>query len=468
MLRGPRLPIAITATVAGLAVPTVASAHALSGSVQTPLPFVAYVAGAGVAVAVSFLLIALSDPGPPAETPPGPIRQVPRIVRLALRVIGLVGWLWIVAQTLIGGSSDGDVASLFLWVYGWIGLAILCAIVGPVWRWIDPFTTLHDLGAWGLRRLGIAGIAPQPWPVRLGPWPAVVGFAFFVWLELVARVLDGRLLGMTLIGYTLVTLVGMAQYGRDPWRARGETFSVWFATLGRLAAWAPVDGGTGGEVRRRPFGSGLVSEPWSLALLVLLAIGTGSIIYDGVSQTELFFDLFGIPSTTLATVLLGAFLGILVAAVLAVATRVGLAAMGAGLLPVAVGYLIAHYLSTLLIDGQRILIAISDPFQQGWDLFGTAFSEPDASWLPTELMWTIQVGAVVVGHVVGAWAGHAAARREAARTGEEGVDARASQVPLAILMVALTAVTLWSLGQNLVFETGEDVPGVAAVAGTPR
>jgi len=456
------VPAALAAGLAGVLVPTVASAHALSGRLQSPLPFVAYVAGAGVAVAVSFLLIALSDPGPPADAQSGRIRTVPALVRVPLRALGLLGWLWVVAQTIIGGSSDGDVASLFLWVYGWIGLAILSALVGPVWRWVDPFTTLHDLGAWLLRRLHVQGIRPHPWPERLAIWPAVIGFAFFVWLELVPKVGDGRLLGMTLIAYTLITLAGMSQYGRDAWRERGETFGVWFALLGRLARHALVEDGSDRRVQRRPFGAGLVSEAWTVALLALLALGTGSIIYDGLSQTEVFFELFGIPNTMTGTLIMGAFLAVLVGAVLFVARRVGSAAMGAGLLPVAVGYLIAHYHSTLLIDGQRIVVALSDPLQQGWDLFGTAFTDAQTAWLPTEVMWTIQVGAVVVGHVVGAWAGHAAARRSA----DGQTEPRRSQLPLAILMVALTAITLWSLGQNLVFEGHETMAGAArALAG---
>jgi len=369
----------------------------------------------------------------------------------------------VVAQTIVGGSSDSDVASLFLWVFGWIGIAIVSALLGPVWPWLDPFTTLHDLGAWLLRRSRIRGIAPQPWPARLGAWPAVIGFAFFVWLELVAGVGEGRPLGMTLIAYTLVTLVGMAQFGRDPWRERGETFGVWFGVLGRLALFAPVDAGTGGEVRRRPFGAGLLAGPWDRALLVLIALGTGSIIYDGLSQTELFFDLFGIPSVAIGTLLMAVFLAALVVAVVFVAGRVGTAAMAAGLLPVAVGYLIAHYLSTLLTDGQRIVVALSDPFQQGWDLFGTAFLEPETAWLSTEVLWTIQVGAVVVGHIVGAWAGHAASRVGADGSGGSG-QPRRSQVPLAVLMIALTALTLWSLGQNLVFE-GQEGAATAAWRG---
>ena len=109
---------------------------------------------------------------------------------------------------------------------------------------------------------------------------------------------------------------------------------------------------------------------------MLVALGVGSILFDGLSQTQIWFDLFGAPG------LLGPdrpavrLPGHLVAAALLVTRVVGIAATGAGLLPIAVGYLIAHYLTYLLIDGQRIVIALSDPFQRGWDLFGTAFHEP--------------------------------------------------------------------------------------------
>jgi hypothetical protein len=432
--------------------------------VETPLPFVAYLGGAAAAVAVSFVLVAMSDAGPVRAWTPDRVRIVPRVVRLLLRTLGLIAWLWVAAQALIGGTSDGDVASLFLWTYGWIGLAILSAFLGPVWSWIDPFTTLHDIGAWVLRRVGIRGIAPAPWPDRLGWWPAVAGFAFFVWLELVPRIAEGPALGVVMLGYTAVTLVGMAQYGRDPWRERGETFSVWFALLGRLAAFAPVGPPGSGRIARRPFGAGLTGEAWPLALVVLVTIGTGSIIYDGLSQTKLFFDLFGLADNVSGTLILGAFLLLLVTLVLAVGRRVGRAAMGAGLLPVAVGYLIAHYLSALLVDGQRILISISDPFNQGWDLFGTAFSEPTSDWLAVGAVWTIQVGSVVIGHIVGAWAGHGVARPVAGQRA-----GRAWELPLAMLMVGLTTVTLWSLGQNLVFETGAMSTGSAAPAATaPR
>ena len=154
-----------------------------------------------------------------------------------------------------------------------------------------------------------------------------------------------------MIGYTAFTLAMMAQFGRDEWRSQGETFTVWFRLLGRLAWFRLVD--EDGRVERRTFGSGLLEPGWTRADVTLAAFGVSSIIFDGLSQTQAFFDVFGSPDTLEKTVLLFAWLGVVVALAYLVGRTVGLAAIGAGLLPIAVGYLIAHYLTYLLIDGQR-------------------------------------------------------------------------------------------------------------------
>ncbi|HYO42729.1 MAG TPA: hypothetical protein VES19_05965, partial [Candidatus Limnocylindrales bacterium] len=459
--------------------PVVALAHGLSPTYQSPLPLAIYLAGAAATVALSFVFVLARDlrAGP---TVPGRVTPVPAVVRHGLRAIGLLGWAWMMAQGIAGGSSPGAVADLFLWVYGWVGIAILSALVFPIWEWLDPFATLHDLGAGLLRRLGVTGWAPSGLPRGARVWPAAAGFAFFVWLELAATP-DNAALTLILAGYTVFTLALMAQYGRNAWRAGGETFTVWFRTLNRLAAIgvapasatgvAPTagvdpDAVDGRAVLRRPFASGLLEGTWETPRIVLVAIGTGSIIFDGLSQTVAFASVFGAPALPLNTLLLVAFLGIIAGAALVVARTVSPGAIGAGLLPIATGYLVAHYLTYLLIDGQRILIALSDPLQQGSDLFGTAFFEPTAGWLPPGLVWTAQLAAVVGGHMLGAWAGHVAAQRDMDAAayangngngnGRAGRDlrhrkihdpdplpgprrnVRMREIPLAIVMVALT------------------------------
>ena len=424
--------------------PTPAFAHGLLGRVESPLPLAVYLAGAALAVGLLFAFVLLRN----VEAPPtveGPPRRVPRAIALFLRAVGLLGWTWIIAQALVGGTSAAEVAVLFLWVYGWVAIAMLSAFVGPVWHFIDPFSTLFDLGAGVLRRLKVRPWEPATYPVALGRWPAVVGFFVVVWLELGLKA-GSSVLAIALIGYTALTLAMMAQFGRDTWRPNGEVFTVWFGLLGRLAPFTSVDADN--QVRRRPIISGLLTRGWTLPEVAIVSMGVGSILFDGISQTEWWYGLFGLPGLGMATLQLFAFLGVVLVCVLGVARLVGLDATGAGLVPIAVGYLVAHYLTFLLGDGQRLIVAISDPFQLGWDLFGTAFYEPGTDWIPPALMWTVQLAAVVGGHIVGAWAGHIVAAREAPHR----TDVRLRQVPLAVLMVALTATTLWSLGQTIVKE----------------
>ena len=476
---------AAVAAIAVLAAPAVTAAHGLNVQYQSPLPLPVYLAGAAATVGLSFLFVLLRDVR--AEQPdPGHLVRVPAPVRISIRAIGLLAWLWIIIQGIAGGDSDASVATLFLWVYGWVGLAGLSAFLGPVWNWLDPFATLHDLGAALLRALRIPSWEPAELPPALRGWPAVVGLFVFIWLELVQRG-GPAILFVVLVAYTGFTLAMMAQFGRDAWRMHGETFSVWFRVLGRLAPFGAVSATETAEdpgeidpdaldttvLRRRPLVSGLLASYWPISEIVLVAFGTGSILFDGLSQTRPYFDLFGAPQLPLATFLLVAFLGVIAAAAVAVARGVSPNAIGAGLLPIATGYLIAHYLTYLLVDGQRIVIAISDPLQNGSNLFGTAFFTPVSTFLAPGLTWTIQLAAVVGGHMLGAWAGHVVAARDAAEArGEAGfvpVEAaeppggspgaapehtsrglRLREVPLALVMVGLTTLTLWSLGQAIV------------------
>jgi hypothetical protein len=444
------LPRAILIAAIGIVlVPGTAAAHTLTERYQAPLPLIAYVAGAALAVAMSFVFVMLRGRTPESKTPDEPQpRTVSAVLRGALSAIGLIGWIWIVVQALIGGQGNGDVASLFLWVYGWVGLALLCALIGPVWAWLDPFSTIHRLLVAVGDRLGLTSDGePVDYPVRLGQWPAVIGFALVIWIELVARIDGGRTLGLLLVAYTLITVAGMSYFGRETWRRNGEIFSVWFTILGRLAPFALDEEPEDGRVVRRSFAGGLLAERWTVAELVMVALGTGAIIFDGLSQTQIYFDLFGGVSVlgtpaVRDTLIISGFLGLIVAIVLAVARRLSVDALGAGLLPVAVGYLVAHYFTYLLVDGQRIIAAINDPLLSGANLLPPqlAFHEPSLPLSPA-IIWSIQLAAVVGGHIIGAWAGHAAL------TDEEPDAPMLRQLPLATLMVVLTSVTLWSLGQ---------------------
>jgi hypothetical protein len=444
---------AATAAITALVAPGAVLAHALNPTYTSRLPLAVYVAGAAATVALSFIFVLVRDVRADRPDLSDPGHFPPRVIRLGLRAIGLVGWAWIIAQGIVGGEGAGDVATLFLWVYGWVLIALLSAIVGPVWHYLDPFSSIHDGLAWLVRRLGIRPWDLASYPAALGRWPAAVGFVVVVWLELVIDA-GPDMLFIVLVGYTVLSLAMMAQFGRDEWRSQGDVFTVWFRLLGRLAFWRLVD--EEGRVARRPFASGLLEPGFAMADVVIIALGVGSILFDGLSQTQIWFDAFGLPGLAPTTGLLVAFLGLIVAAAVLVTRSVGVAGTAAGLLPIAVGYLFAHYLTYVLIDGQAIVIAISDPFQRGWDLFGFAFHEPTGEWLPPGLIWTLQLAAVVGGHMLGAWGGHVVAALEAPAE-LTPAQVRNRQIPLAVVMVALTTLTLWSLGQAIVVtpEEGE-------------
>ena len=439
------------ALLLALVLPASAAAHTLNATYESRLPLAVYLVGAATTVALSFAFVIVRDVRAAAPPAAGAgFAAGGAACASCCGLAGLVGWAWIMAQGIAGGSSDGSVATLFLWVYGWVGVAIVSAVAGPIWQFLDPFSTLHDLGAWIFGRIGMAGWEPAAYPARLGRWPAVAAFAVFVWLELVANAGPSTLF-VVVLGYTAYTLAMMAQFGRDPWRSHGEAFTVWFRLLGRLAPFALVD--EDGRVRRRPFASGILEPGWTPADVTLVALGVGSILFDGLSQTQVFFDLFGAPGMVVKTLLLAAFLGIIVVAAFAVTRTVGLAATGAGLLPIALGYLVAHYLTYLLIDGQRIVIAISDPFQKGWNLFGTAFYTPSGAfgcpraWCgrSSSRPWS-----------AGTCSAHGAGTSSLRTSAPPGLGTRALrrlQLPLAVVMVGLTTLTLWSLGQAIVVNT---------------
>ena len=69
------------------------------------------------------------------------------------------------------------------------------------------------------------------------------------------------------------------------------------------------------------------------------------------------------------------------------------------LVPIAMVYVAAHYLTFLLFEGQATFYLASDPFGQGWDLFGTASRAIDYTYLSQNATWYVQVAVVVIGHV---------------------------------------------------------------------
>ena len=113
------------------------------------------------------------------------------------------------------------------------------------------------------------------------------------------------------------------------------------------------------------------------------------------------------------------------------------------LIPIALAYLVAHYFSLFVFQEQaQFTYLLSDPLgTASTDLFGTASGGIDFRLLSANAIWYVQVGALVVGHVLGLTLAHDRALvywpdyRQAAR----------SQYWMLAVMVAFTCFGLYLL-----------------------
>ena len=111
--------------------------------------------------------------------------------------------------------------------------------------------------------------------------------------------------------------------------------------------------------------------------------------------------------------------------------------------PIAMVYVAAHYLTFLLFEGQAIRYLASDPFGQGWDLFGTASAAIDYSLLSQNGAWYAQVAFVVLGHVAALILAH----DRALVLYDNAKLAVRSQYWMLAIMVGFTTLALWLLAQ---------------------
>ena len=116
------------------------------------------------------------------------------------------------------------------------------------------------------------------------------------------------------------------------------------------------------------------------------------------------------------------------------------------LVPIAITYLVAHYLSYFLIQGQLLIRLASDPFGFGWNILGTAHFRPDIGIVGARFVWYTSLVAIVLGHVAAVSLAHIVALRRF----EDRRLAIRSQLPMLVLMIAYTMMSLWIIAQPIV------------------
>jgi hypothetical protein len=387
-------------------------AHGVGQSQDLPLPLDLVLQAGAATVVVSFLLVAAWWKRP-RLTATAPRRAPGR----ALRFVVLAVVAYLAGNALLGPRGPANPAAHALFVWLWVGLVPVSVVFGPVWREVNPLRTLFRL-----LRLPAAGLRPVPSPA--GRWPAAVALLAFVWLELVAPHRgDPVVAGCWMIGYAVVQLAIAAVRGEE-WFARGDCFEVYSDLAGRLSP---------GQ-NRNPL-AGVAGTPAGPGLAAFLAVWWGSTIFDSASGSPAwaaFLQRAGNP------LLYGTAGLLLLCAVVLVSVRLlaGRLDMTASLIPIAVGYTLAHYLSLLLVEGPRgALLAV-----QQWGLAGAA------QWDVVPMQGVIagaQITLILLGHVAGVLVAHDMAL--AAAPDRPMLATLADELPVVLLMIGYTWAGLFLL-----------------------
>jgi hypothetical protein len=420
-------------------------AHGVGSRTDLPIPLGLALYGAGAAILISFAVLLLFWRSPRlggAESGrPLPV-AVQRVadstaVRTALQALTLGLFLLVTAVALVGpAETRRNLAPWVLYVTFWVGLVPTSLLLGPVWRTANPLRLLYRV----LRRLAQSRSRAAR-PPALGLWPAAAVLVVFLWLELVypARAHPWTV-AVFLVGYSVVQVALALRFGEE-WFAHGDGFEVYSTLIARLSPWGRRDDGR--LVLRNPLATA-TATPDVPGLAAVVAVLLGSTAFDGLSRTVFWQTGPGQANDVRSGTLGLAVMIALVAALYVLGTRLSGRLAGqreavqprryaATVIPIAVGYTVAHYFSLLMLDGQTTWILASNPFGlAGVDLLGTYDHTVDLTAVSADAIALVQVCAVVLGHVVGVTLAHERALLSARR-------ARASdQLPLVIVMVLFT------------------------------
>lgn len=431
-------------------------AHGIGGAQDLPISLPFALAGAGAALAVSFLVLALAWRSPrfDARTQGRPL---PAALAHAvdggwltwvLRGLGLVFTGYVAWAALQGPPTAINPTFGVVYVLLWVGLVPASVLLGPVYRAVNPLRTVHLLVSRATGGPPSKGLLDLPeW---VGIWPAAGGLLAFVWLELVypgANQISSIVLWFTI--YFVVVLVGAAIFG-DAWIAAADPFEAYSTLVAHLSPFGRTADGT--LVARSPLRN-LDGVPPVPGLVATVAILVGSTAYDSFQDSVAWvrfsqgLSLDGDVLNTIALLTFCLLVGLVFAAATMATMATGLSRrqmpslFAHSLVPIIVGYIIAHYLSFLVEVGQQTVIFLSDPMGDGSNLLGTADWQINY-WLSrnqTFLAFT-KVVAIVGGHVLGVVAAHDRAMKLLPRR-----DQLTGQLPLLMVMVGYTVGGLYLL-----------------------
>jgi hypothetical protein len=394
--------------------------HGIASRRDLPLPFSLVVIGAVLALVISFAILIFAWRQPRFERVGGrPVRGLTvvvdnPVVTLIARALVLATYAWAGLAMMVGQDLLTNPIFGFVFVWMWVGLVPISLLLGQFWRATNPLRTIHR----GL--CAVARIDPQQGlvtlPAGVGVWPAAVGLFGFGWLELVQPDRTTlAVLRLWALAWLVILILGAIVFGQR-WIGAADPFEVYASTIAQMSIWRPV----GDELRLVNPLAGLNAWHAPPGATAVVAALLGSTAFDSFTNTTWWIQT--VQNSAVPTVVWGT--GGLLAMIIIVFVSFSLAAAWMGrygdrpatvyprlmvgsLLPIVLGYVVAHYATLLIVEGQRTAINFSDPLGRGWNVFGSAEMGVNSGIFnhPTAIAMT-QLCAIVGGHVLGIVCAH--------------------------------------------------------------
>ena len=454
--------------MAALLFPAAASAHGIVGKADLPIPVWLFSWAAAIVLVVSFVALSTMWTRPQLQREQRKrLMRMPAAVPWLASLVGVALFALVLYSGFAGAQvADANFSVTFIYVIFWVGVPVSSAFFGDLFRVLSPWRSCARAIRWAGRRVapGIFRRAPLRYPQWLGMWPSVAVVVGFAWLELVYVDRDRpSTLAALSLAYFLLMLAGMALFGIEEWSSQADGFSAYFNLLSRMSVLCSDEHGV---IYSRRLLSGLTGMPVRRGTIGLVCAIIGTTTFDGFSNggvwrhlepnLESFFSNLSFNQTpaqelaystglVMCVLLIGVIFQLGVIGVRSVSDRFGDAELrrtfAHTLVPIGFAYVLAHYFSLLIWQGQAIGYLASDPLGNGANLFGTSSYEIDYTIISYAAIWYVQIAALVSGHV----GGLALAHDRALSIYPDAEEAIRSQYWMLAVMVAFTSFGLWLL-----------------------
>jgi hypothetical protein len=446
-------------------------AHAFGQRYELPISLTIFLLGGASVVFLTFLLVLQREVSGKPKYKKEEFSR--RDFRWPWAIMSFVVLGLLIVCGLFGSQEIAEnILPTLFWLVVWIAVPLSCGLIGDWTKPVNPFGNIVLLVNKASFRQKLLGRKHAlKWPAWLSWWPATLLFFIIAAGELVYNQTATKpaVTAAALLVYFILSAFMGLLYGRV-WLQRGEVFSVLFSTWGRLGYFRF------GEPGKRSFAGGLEIpfEPVISRIFFVLLLLV-SVSFDGLLSTPLWSRLqHSLPGSIelgsgaymiLATVIF-ALLALAMwlvfsgfaslvsrAGALGARTQTSLAGLLPSLVPISFGYLLAHNIEYLLVNGQLLLPLIGNPIgKDSWPVhlphpFNDSY-EVHIHLLPSSFFWYFAVIVIVAVHVVAVILAH----RHLGSSTKNVRLAKRSEYPWIVAMVVYTMLSLWLLAQPLIKE----------------